>query len=145
MLLRKIINSSSLWELVPSLGLLTLAHASFLCLRLTNKGTTGSTQNFQSEGNDVMTDKQPATRSPEHPATPIESVSTTTTRPVKSCTRAGDDCVRQAEYPTEENSAEENGTEACNPPLPWLVYRLQQRQNQRSEKKSDTLPSMHDA
>ena len=150
MLLRKILNSSSLWELVPSLGLLTLAHASFLCLRLTNKGTTGSTQNSQAEGNDVMTDKQPATRSPEHPATPIESVSTTTTRPVRSCTRAGDDCVRQAEYPTEENSeeensAEENGTEACNPPLPWLVYRLQQRQNQRSEKKSDTLPSMHDA
>ena len=150
MLLRKIINSSSLWELVPWLGLLTLAHASFLCLRLTNKGTTGSTQNSQAEGNDVMTDKQPATPSPEHPATPIESVSTTTTRPVRSCTRAGDDCVRQAEYPTEENggkenSAEENGTEACNPPLPWLVYRLQQRQNQRSEKKSDTLPSMHDA
>lgn len=155
MLLRKIINSSSLWELVPSLGLLTLAHASFLCLRLTNKGTTGSTQNSQAEGNDVMTDKQPATRSPEHPATPIESVSTTTTHPVRSCTRAGDDCVRQAEYPTkenggkengvEENSAEENGTEACNPPLPWLVYRLQQRQNQRSEKKSDTLPSMHDS
>ena len=102
-----------------------------------------------------MTDKQPATRSLEHPATPIESVSTTTTRPVRFLTRAGDDCVREAEYPTEEDGAEENGgeensgkenvTEACNPPLPWLVYRLQRRQNQRAERQSDTHPSMHDA